>query len=469
MSSTFASIDPAALDRLATILGSEGLRTDDLARQRYGRDETEDLYFPPQAVALPSTPEQVAAVMRLASELRLPVTPRGAGTGLSGGALPIFGGICLSVERLNKVRWIDRRDLSCEVEAGVVTGELQRQVEELGLFYPPDPASSESCLLGGNLAEDSAGPHSCKYGTTRRYVLALEAVLPSGELIHTGARTRKDATGYNLTQLLVGSEGTLAVITAATLRLLAKPKATLVLVLPFPALDSAAAAVEEIFLAGFDPATCELMEAEALRAVGAVMPLPPGLIDQEAMLLVELDGEEADALLERAAALAELTAQLGAGEPLVAIDAAEQRRLWAVRTQIGEAVKHRSVYKEADTVVPRKALADLVRAARKAAADHGLTAICFGHAGDGNLHVNLLRDDLPLAQWEARRDAAEEQLFRAVVDLGGTLSGEHGIGWSQKRFLPLAIDPPTLALMRQVKKAFDPLGILNPGKIFPEG
>ncbi len=468
MTSTFHPIDPAALERLHAILGEEGLRTDEPARQRYGRDETEDLHFPPQAVALPATPDQVAAVMRLASELRLAVTPRGAGTGLSGGALPVAGGICLSVERLDKIRWIDRRDLSCEAEAGVITGHLQRQVEEQGLFYPPDPASGDTCLLAGNLAEDSAGPHSCKYGTTRRYVLSLEAVLPSGELIRTGARTRKDATGYNLTQLLVGSEGTLAIITAATLRLLPKPATTLVLVIPFPALDAAAAAVEEIFLAGFDPATCELMEAEALRAVGEVMVLPPGLVDQEAMLLVELDGEVADELLERAAAIADLVESLGAGEPLVAQDAAEQRRLWEVRSKIGEAVKHRSVYKEADTVVPRKALADLVRAARRAAADHGLTAICYGHAGDGNLHVNLLRGELPLEEWASRRDAAEEQLFRAVIDLGGTLSGEHGIGWSQKQLLPLAIDPPTLALMRQVKKAFDPLGILNPGKIFPD-
>ena len=469
MTSTFRSIDAPVLERLRAILGEEGLRSDELARQRYGRDETEDLYFPPQAIALPATPEQVAAVMRLASELRFAVTPRGAGTGLSGGALPVTGGLCLSIERLNKIRWIDRRDLSCEVETGVITGDLQRQVEELGLFYPPDPASRETCLLAGNLAEDSAGPHSCKYGTTRRYVLSLEAVLPSGELIRTGARTRKDATGYNLAQLLVGSEGTLAILTAATLRLLPKPAAALVLVIPFPALDAAAAAVEEIFLAGFDPATCELMEAEALRAVGEVMALPPGLVDQEAMLLVELDGEDSDALLDRAAAIAELVESLGAGEPLVAIDAAEQRRLWAVRSKIGEAVKQRSVYKEADTVVPRKALAELVRAARQAAADHGLTAICYGHAGDGNLHINLLRGDLSPQEWESRRDDAEEQLFRAVLDLGGTLSGEHGIGWSQRHLLPLAIDPPTLALMRRVKKAFDPLGILNPGKIFPEG
>jgi glycolate oxidase len=458
----------AALDELRERLGEDGLRTDEAARQRYGHDETEDWSFPPQAVALPATPEQVCAVMAWATRHRVPVTPRGAGTGLSGGALAVHGGLCLSVERLNRIRWIDRRDLSCEAESGVITGELQRQVEELGLYYPPDPASRASCMLAGNLAEDSAGPHSCKYGTTRRFVLSLEAVLPSGELIRTGARTRKDATGYNLTQLLVGSEGTLAVITAATLRLIAKPAARLVLVIPFGELEAAAAAVEQIFLAGLDPAACELMEEGAIAAVGEVMELPRGLSGQQAMLLVELDGDDPEALLERAAALDELTASLGGGEPLVAQDAAEQRRLWAVREKIGEAVKQRSMYKESDTVVPRKALAEVVRAARQAASDHGLVAVCYGHAGDGNLHVNLLRGDLPAERWEVQRDAAERQLFAAVIELGGTLSGEHGIGWSQRHLLPMAIDPPTLAVMRQVKRSFDPLGILNPGKIFPD-
>ncbi len=467
--SPFSRLSDGDLARLETLLGREAVRTDEASRERYGRDETEDFFFPPEVVALPASTEEVAAVLRLASERRLPVTPRGAGTGLSGGALPVLGGILLSVERLSRIREISIADGLAVAETGVVTGELQRRVEEQGLFYPPDPASRDSCLLAGNLAEDSAGPRSLKYGTTRAWVLGLEAVLANGTVIQAGGRTRKNAAGYGLTQLLVGSEGTLAVLTAATLRLTARPKATLTLLVPFPELEQAAAAVSGVLAAGLDPAACELVEEGALAAVGAVEPLPAALVGRAAFLLFELHGEGEDELLARAERLGAVTSGLGGEEPMVALDAAQERRLWALRRKVGEAVKHRSVYKEVDAVVPRSNLAPLVRAARAAAARHGLEAICYGHAGDGNLHVNLLRGSCEPAEWQARRDAAEVELLRAVVALGGTITGEHGVGWTQRHHLPLALDPATLALMRQLKATFDPLGILNPGKVFPEG
>ncbi len=460
-------VRPEHLARLRSLLGDDAVRSDDATRERYGRDETEDLCFPPAAAVLPRDREQVAALLRYASQQRLAVTPRGAGTGLSGGALPIAGGLALSLERLDRILAIDERNLVARAESGVVTGDLQRRVEEHGLFYPPDPASRDSCTLGGNLAEDSAGPRSCKYGTTRAWVLGLEAVLADGTPIATGGANRKDKSGYNLTQLLIGSEGTLAVLTAATLRLTAKPRATMTLVLPFPSLEAAAAAVEALFREGHDPAACEIMEEAALAAVGATMALPAPLRGAAAMLLVELHGSDGEALLERAVPLADLARRLGGGEVLASQDAAEERRLWQIRRKVGEAVKELSSYKEADTVVPRAALADLVRAARRVAAECGLRAICYGHAGDGNLHVNLLRGALDETTWAARRDRAEESLFHAVVALGGKITGEHGVGWTQRRYLPLAVDAPSIAVMRAIKAAFDPLGILNPGKIFP--
>lgn len=453
---------------LAAELGADVLTTSAEALERFARDETEDLRFLPDAVALPRDTGEVQQVLRFAHRHRIPVTPRGAGTGLSGGALPVGGGIVLGLERMNRIREIDRRNLVAVAEAGVLTADLQDAALAAGLFYPPDPSSRESCQLGGNIAEDAAGPRSAKYGTTRRYVLGLEAVLADGSLLATGGKNRKDATGYNLTQLLVGSEGTLAVVTAATLRLLARPAATLTMILPFATLEGAAAAVERIFSDGFDPAACEIAERAALAAVAEVEALPRELMGSEAMLLLELDGADPENLLAAAAGIDSLAQSLGASPALVADDPAGQRRLWQIRRRIGEAVKHLSVYKEADTVVPRAALAELVIAARAAAQRQGLTAICYGHAGDGNLHVNILRGGLPPALWAERRDRAEEELFRAVVALGGKISGEHGIGLVQRPLLGLALAPVEIAAMRALKAALDPLGILNPGKIFPD-
>ncbi len=462
---------PTAADiaALAAHLGPGSLLGEASARERYAQDETEDLRFLPAAVALPASTAEVQTILRFAHDRRLAVTPRGAGTGLSGGALAATGGIVLGLERMNRIREIDRRNLVAVVEAGVITADLQNAVEAVGLFYPPDPSSRESCQLGGNIAEDAAGPRSAKYGTTRRYVLGLEAVLADGSLLPAGGKNRKDATGYNLTQLLVGSEGTLAVITAATLRLLAKPAATLTMILPFPTLEAAAEAVERIWSDGFDPSACEIAERAALDAVTRVEALPRELAAAAAMLLLELDGSDAAALLSAAAGIDELAQSLGASPaagggrrrrpaPSLADSPPDRRGGQAALGLQGG--RHRRAARGARP---------LVRAARAAADRQGLTAICYGHAGDGNLHVNLLRGELPAELWIERRDRAEEELFRAVVALGGKISGEHGIGLVQRRFLPLALAPAEISAMRAVKAALDPRGILNPGKIFPGG
>lgn len=468
MSRPFRPLDDRVLDCLREALGSDGVISDEERLEPYCRDETEGLRFLPEAAALPSSPEQVAAVLRLAGEHGVPVTPRGGGTGLSGGALAVQGGIVLSLERLDRIREIDPRDMVAEVEAGVVIGRLHRELEARGLFYPPDPSSVDSCQLGGNLAEDAAGPRSLRYGTTRQWVLGLEVVLSDGSILRTGGRNRKDAAGFSLTQLLVGSEGTLAVITAAILRLVAFPRATLSLLLPFPTLEGAAAAVEEICRTSETLAACELVERGAIEAVARVMPVPPTLLEQKAVLLLELHGRHQDELLEAAGEIATAAEALGAAETQVAQDAADQRRLWALRRAVGEAVMTGPAYREADAVVPRSRLADLVLAARRVAAAHGLEVLCFGHAGDGNLHIDLLQGALAEELWRPARVAAQEELVDEVLALGGSITGEHGVGWTLRHAFGRTCPPENLALMRGMKSVFDPRGILNPGKIFLE-
>lgn len=466
---TFGLRHPTAqeLKALALELEPGELFWDSELLARYGSDETEDYCFLPDAVCRPSSVESVQRLLAWAHARRVPVVPRGAGTGLSGGALPVCGGVVLSVERLNRIREVDRTNLCVIAEAGVIVGELQQRVAELGLFYPPDPASRDSCFLAGNLAEDSAGPRSLLYGTTRRWVLGLEIVTATGERLQVGSKVRKDATGYSLVQLLIGSEGTLAVFTAATLRLIPLPRASLTLLVPFESLQGAARAVEVILERHGNVAACELMEREALEAVHRLEPLPASLRGAEAVLFFELHGDTQDILLEIAQDCEEQSRMLGSTALFVATNPAEERRLWQVRRRVGEAVKAIGPYKEADTVVPRSRLVDLIGEARRVAARYGLRAVLYGHAGDGNLHVNILKGDHPPEEWNERRDQAERELFEAVLSLGGRLTGEHGVGFTQRGLLGLALSSAEIELQRQIKRVFDPHGILNPGKIFP--
>ncbi len=459
-------IESRLLTNLRSVVGEEFLRTSPESVEPYGRDETEDLFFPPEAAVLPGSVSEVQAILRLAHRHTLSVTVRGAGTGLSGGALPVRGGLVLSLERLNHIRHLDVYDMVAEAEAGVITGDLHRAAEAKGLLYPPDPSSLDSCTLGGNLAENAAGPRSLAYGPTRQWVLGLEVVLADGSLIQTGGRNRKDVAGYDLTSLFVGSEGTLGVITAGTFKLTPAPRASLSLLLPFEDLDAAAKAVQVVCRLSPTVVACEILEQAALGYVSQVLLVPPKLLSMEALLFLELLGETSEHLLEVAAEIQEAVSDLGGGEIDVALDVDDYRRLWAIRRKVGEAVKSSSVYKEVDTVVPRSALAQAVRAARSVAQKHHLTAVCYGHAGDGNLHVNLLKGELDPEEWETRRRDAEGELHQAILQLGGSITGEHGIGWTQRDFLPWRYSSAQLSLMKAIKGQFDPQGILNPGKIF---
>ena len=433
----------------------------------YGRDHTEDLHFAPDVVLCPGSAEEIGAIMRLCHAHRLPVTPRGAGTGLSGGALPIHHGVVLSTERLNQILQIDERNLQATVEPGVINEVFQNAVKEVGLFYPPDPASKGSCSLGGNLAHSSGGPKAVKYGTTKDYVLNLQVVLPTGDIIWTAANTLKNSTGYNLTQLLVGSEGTLGIITKVVFRLLPFPKQNILMLVPFRKVAEAADAVSAVFRAGIIPSGMEFMEREAIAWSSDYLKIPLTLPeDIQAHLLIELDGQDLDELYKEAEQVYGVLEQYEVGEILLADTAGQKDDLWKIRRNIGNSVRYNSVYKEEDTVVPRAELPTLLTGVKEIGARYGFKTVCYGHAGDGNLHVNIIRGDLDDEMWNVGLRQPITEIFELCVKLGGTISGEHGIGLVQKGYIGIALKEANLNLMRGIKQVFDPHGILNPGKIF---
>ena len=457
------------MDELSRALDRSDMSLEDEVLHAYGHDETEDLMHPPQVVVRPRTTGQVAAVMKACHTHRVPVTPIGARTGLSGGALSVHGGVGLALDRMDRIVDIDERNLQVTVEPGVITQVLQEAVAEKGLYYPPDPASRGSCTIGGNLAENSGGPRAVKYGVTRDFVLNLEVVLPDGEVIWTGANTLKNSTGYDLTRLLVGSEGTLGVITKAVLRLVPLPRENRLLLVPFDSPYKACEAVSAVFRAGITPSAMEFMERDAidwsLRFIGDDSLSVPDEV--QAHLLVEVDGNDPDALMKDCEAILEVMEAHGAGEVLFAETAAQKDKLWLLRRKVGEAVKSNSVYKEEDTVVPRYELPRLLEGVKAIGRRYGFQSVCYGHAGDGNLHVNIVKGDLSDGAWKEEVPKAIREIFELTVSLGGTLSGEHGIGLVQRPYMDIAFSQVQLDLMHRVKEAFDPLGILNPGKVLP--
>lgn len=464
---SFNKVQSNDLAYFRSVLGDAAVLTDEEQLSRCASDQTEDLKLMPEVVLQPADTAQVSAVMRYCNERSIPVTPRGAGTGLSGGALPVMGGVSLDMKRFNKILDIDVRNFQATVEPGVITHELQEAVQAKGLFYPPDPASKGSCFIGGNVSENSGGPKALKYGVVKDYVLNLEIVLPGGDIIYTGANTLKNATGYNLTQLLVGSEGTLGVITKIVLRLIPAVQHDLTLLVPFRSATQACEAVSAIFLAGFTPSALEFMERDALewsmRYTRSNVPLPD---DIRAHLLIEVDGNDPDQLYREAEAIAALVRQYDIDEVLFADTHEQKQMLWNLRRKVGEAVKSHSIYKEEDTVVPRAELPRLLEVVKTLGREYGFHSVCYGHAGDGNLHVNIVKAEMSDDDWQHKLPLAIRSLFEAVVRMGGTISGEHGIGLVQKGYMDIAFSEVQLNLMKQIKQVFDPNGILNPGKIF---
>ena len=454
------------VESLAALVGQAHVKTDDTSRLSYGTDALKRGKSA-DVVVLPGSTEEVAAVVRVCAARRVPIVPRGAGTGYTGGAVPTHGGVVVSLERMNRILEIDEANLVAVVQPHVITGDIQDAVEKLGLFYPPDPASLRQSVIGGNVAECAGGPRAFKYGTTKRYVLGLEAVLPTGEVIRTGGKVVKNVVGYDLTQLLVGSEGTLAIITEIILRLVPKPPVQSTLRATFPDVESAVAAVTNIIRARVVPAALELIDGDSLEAVARnlnVRSLAPE--GTAAILLLEVDGI-AQAVVEEAARVEEACRAAGATEVLRARDEAERQELWRVRRELSLSLKMITPLKyNHDVVVPKGRIPELFALVREIKERHRLRIPCFGHAGDGNIHVNIMVDPADAGEI-ARAHVAEGELFAGVVALEGSISGEHGIGFAKAPFLPLELSAETIALMKRVKHAFDPDGILNPGKMFP--
>lgn len=469
----FAEVTASILSEFEAIVGPENILVDYEKRYDYSHDKTENYSFLPDVILKPGTPEEISTILKRCSELNIPVTPRGAGTGLAGGALPVQKGVVLSMERFNKILDIDELNLQATVEPGVITEVFQNAVKEKGLFYPPDPASSGSCFIGGNVSNNSGGPKAVKYGVTRDYVLSLQVVLPTGEIIWTGANVLKNSTGYNLTQLMCGSEGTLGIITKIIFKLRGYPQKNVLLLIPFVTNEEACRGIAAIFTAGIQPSGMEFFEREAaiktidyvekIYAAKVTMPFPENM---DAYLLCELDGNDEEVLMRDAERVMNVIEQFEAGEILFAETAAQKEELWKIRKNISPAVNAYTLTKSDDVVVPRANLPKLIKGIKEIGKTFGFNTVCFGHLGDGNLHVNILKEQISEEDWATKIPVGIGEIFKLTVSLGGTLSGEHGIGIAKRPYMPIAMSEVNLELMRGIKKVFDPKGILNPGKIF---
>jgi len=472
-SAAIESLSSELIGQFRAIVGESYLIVDEEQRNEYGHDKTEDYLFLPDLVVKPGTPEEISAILKVCNQHKIPVTPRGAGTGLAGGAIPVQKGVVISMERFNKILEIDELNLQATVEPGVITEVFQNAVKAKGLFYPPDPASSGSCFLGGNLANNSGGPKAVKYGVTRDYVINMQVVLPTGEIIWTAANVLKNSTGYNLTQLMCGSEGTLGIITKIVFKLRGFPQKNVLLFIPFVTNEEACKAIAAIFVEGITPSGMEFFEREAAIKTYEYCekvlnsPVTTKLVDgMDAYLLCELDGNDEEVLMRDAERVMTVVEKFQSGEVLFAESSAQKAELWKIRKNISPAVNWYTLTKSDDVVVPRNNLPKLIKGIKEIGKQFGFNTVCFGHLGDGNLHVNILKENISEHDWETKIPEGIGEIFKLTVSLGGTLSGEHGIGIAKRPYMPIAMSEVNLNLMRGIKKVFDPNGILNPGKIF---
>ncbi len=452
-----------AMHALGAVLTVQQMRWDQDVLATYGHDESDTGDFLPDLVVFPEAAEEVQAIFRTCQQLGVPVTPVAARTGKSGGSLPLQGGVSMSLERMNRIVSISAEDLTAVVQPGLNTGELMRAVEARGLFYPPDPNSWEMCSIGGNVAENAGGPRALKYGVTRDYVIGLEWVLPTGEALRVGRRTIKGVAGYDLVGLFVGSEGTLGVATEVTLQLIPLPRHVKTALLIFPSVVDAARGVSAVLAAGILPRTLELLDDVSVGAVdGRGFSFPPGT---RAAVIAETDGNAEDAVFAELAALGEVAQKHGATEILVAQGEDQRQKLWAARRGVSTALRALKPHKiSEDICVPRSRIPEVIAMLKAMGEELGLTIATYGHAGDGNLHANILFEG---PHERAKVDQAIERMLKLTVGAGGTITGEHGVGYAKRDYLSLEQSPELIGLQKRIKQLLDPRGILNPGKMFP--
>jgi len=454
-------------ERLRDELGNEKVIADRDILEKYSIDETSDLSSFPDMVVRAANAGEVSTVLKICSELGVPVIPRGAGSGVTGGAVPVRGGVVLSLEQMNRILEIDRENMIAIVEPGAITGEIQKAARDEGLMYPPDPASLDVCSIGGNVAENAGGPRAVKYGVTKDYILGLEMVLADGSIINTGGKMVKNATGYNLTGIILGSEGTLAVITKVFLKLIPAPKIAKDLLIPFDSLDAAIDAVYAILSNRIVPSTIEFMEEDAIKIVSEFLKSDMPFPDAGAHLLIQLDGnsdEEVYAGLEMISDVVDVDP-----EKIIAAESDLQReKLWKARRSIRDSIHHYSpIFLAEDCVVPRSKIPQFLKELKKYLKSQNLRSVMFGHAGDGNVHIDILKGDIEYDEWKAMLPSLKREIYSRALSLGGTITGEHGIGFIRKDYMPMAQSPAEIELQKRIKRAFDPGMILNPGKIFP--
>lgn len=465
-----AQVTGVLLARLAGIAGEKNVLTDPEELLKYAHDELAECHHEPDAVVRPASTAEVAAVVKACVQAQVPVTPRGQGTGLAGGAVPVEGGIVLSLERMKRILEVDEANLTATVEPGVVLGDLHRAVEAMGLFYPPDPASLDSCSVGGTIAENSGGPRAVKYGVTRDYVCGLEVVLPDGEVVTYGGKVVKNVAGYDLTHWFVGSEGTLGVITQATVRLLPLPSRRVDLLVPFDSFELAAEAVLKI-LHGRKilPPVIEFMDRASVAACEEYLGHEVQYGGAAAQLIIGLEGATDAEIEAQSESVAEVCFDLGAADILVADDASTKERLWKARRLLLETLKATSRQVELeDVVVPRSQIPSLLKGVNDIGRRWRVPVANFGHAGDGNVHVAILRREEAGEEWTSRREAVVGEIFALTCRLGGTITGEHGVGFVKRKYLPMVAGERELRLMRQLKHTLDPQGLMNPRKVLPD-